>query len=418
MCVRGRKTEKNKSEEQRTERGEENIFTVEWAEWGRRNDLIPALFAYFLVFFLTFCRPQLDGRSLKKLKSTFYGVKRSIKKVFHAWTYYGPEVGLCSCIFKFAWHTYPVVPEISYAMMGQARKAMSGFMGEFWRGYQEKVHQDDHHHRISDKVAQTTAADYIDYQSYRIAPQSNYISPEFRRVGAFTNNLPENAPLIEKTNPQQLNSVVEMLKNLQPKGNASRFGRNLNPQPQKLNSAQQHHILTDEGEDIIFLAKPGAEEKTAKSAAEETAESRAFAPKHNPPMAGLPPAERAYSYAPPKNIPILKSLPPADYTYVKHGVYHHVHDLRKNKARYPQSTKIDYKNLISEGPGPNHISQGGHGGQSSGKGGWLKFDMEEAIMTALGLSHPGRSIKPTIAKCSKIYIFQVILRFFQKLFIG
>jgi hypothetical protein len=68
--------------------------------------------------------------------------------------------------------------------------------------------------------------------------------------------------------------------------------------------------------------------------------------------------------------------------YFKDGVYHHVHDLRKNK-RPPRG------------------------------GGWLSFDFTETILTALGLPPPGRSLaKPTAAACGKSYIVNVFLRLF------
>jgi hypothetical protein len=237
---------------------------------------------------------------------------------------------------------------------------------------------------------------------YFIAQSDGFEDTNFRRVGDFASVLPENAPLIEKTNPDKLNSVVEMIMNLQPKANASQPAKTSVKQPRELSAAQ--HI------------------RRARSSGDEAAvsESRAFAPKGNPPMAGLPPSERAYSYAPPRNIPLVKKLPPADYTYVKNGVYHHVHDFRKTKPKYPR-TKVNYQEHASDGPGyvQGHVYEEADSEvAASGKGGWLKFDFSEAIMTTLGLPHPGRSLVPTIGKCSKIYIFQVILRFFQKILVG
>jgi hypothetical protein len=345
-----------------------------------------------------------------------YDAKRSLKKVFHAWTYYGPEVGLCSCLFKFAWVTYPVVPEVTYAAMGRARRMVSSFMHDFMHAFKQEINND--HHRISSKVAQTTADDYYDYQSNQVYPTRGPALQPFRRVGTHASNLPENVPLIEKTvNPDLLN-VVDMLKHLQPKANATEFGirlaRHLKSQPRKLNSAQQFRFVNDDGDDI-------------RNVHNETnaTESRAFNgnyPQRGPQPLGPPPIglqplrqqqlgpqplghqpfgpqpiDRTFSsHGAPHGLPTLNNLPPADYTYYKHGTYHHVHDLRKNKGSYP--------------PKEHH----GH----SHKGGWLAFDFEDAIMQALGLARPGRASLPSIAKCSKIYVFQAILRFFQKTLVG
>jgi hypothetical protein len=322
-----------------------------------------------------------------KIKKAAYSVKRSFKKFFFAWTYYGPEVGLCSCLFKYAWFTYPVVPEITYAAMGRAKRFVSGFMEDFMQGFVEQRSKE--HYRISDKVAATTADDFYNYQSNEV--YSDY--GPYRRIGNHAENLPENVPLIEKSNPQ-LNSVVELLKNLQPKANVSdfvtRLARHIKNQPQKPDNVQQFRIVSDDGDEIRYLAKHHQHDD-AKAAANTTKpisevdvlEARSSVASNVDSV-----SERAYRYGPPpQGLPSFNELPPADYTYYKHGTYHHIHDLRKDKKP----------------------PKGGH---------WLKFDFEEAILSAMGLSHPGRSLKPTVAKCSKIYIFNVLLRFIQTSLVG
>lgn len=312
-------------------------------------------------------------------------MKRSIKKVFFAWTYYGPEIGLCSCLFKYAWFTYPVVPEITHAVMGRAQRLMSGFMQDFMQGFIEERSKD--HYRISDKVAATTADDFYDYQNNQV--YSNY--GPYRRVDNRADNMPESVPIIEKSNPQ-LNILVEMLKNLEPKANVSdfvtRLARHIKFQPRKLNNAQQFRFVSDDGDEIRYFAKQhqrdaakaigNATKSTISEANSGEAEARSA-------------SERAYSYGPPPpGLPTYNELPPADYSYYKDGVHHHVHDLRKNK-QYSRPVK---------------------------GGGWLNFDFEEAILSALGLGNPGRSIKPSVTKCSKVYVLNAILRFFQTSLLG
>jgi hypothetical protein len=291
------------------------------------------------------------------------------------------------------------VPEITYTAMGRARRFVSGFMQDFMQGFVEERSKD--HHRIGDKVAATTADDYYDYQSNQ--GYSNY--GPYRRISDFPNNSPQNVPLVEKSNPQ-LNNVVEMLKNLQPKTNVSdfviRLARHLSSQPRKPNNVQQFRFVSDDGDEIRYFAKnhqrdaakvSGNTTKPAISEAKESkvdavvVEGRSSVASNN----AAPVVERAYNYGPPsKGLPSYNELPPPDYSYYKNGIHHHVHDLRKNKGPLP----------------------------GKGSGGWLKFDFEEAILSALGLSQPGRSIKPTVTKCSKIYAFRAILRFFQTALIG
>lgn len=307
-------------------------------------------------------------------------MKRSFKKIFYAWTYYGPEIGLCSCLFKYAWFTYPVTQEITYAAMGRAKRLVSGFMEDFMTGFAEQRSKDQHH-SISEKVAATTADDFYNFQDNEA--HSNY--GPFRRVS----NHDDNVPLVEKTNPQ-LSSVVELLKNLQPKANVSdfviRLARHIKNQPRKPNNVQQFRFVSDDGDEIRYFAKQHQRDEAKASVnttkpINDVVEARSSVGSND---------KRAYSYGPPPSgLPSFNELPSADYSYYKQGTYYHVHDLRKDKKPAPVK-----------------------GGQ------WLKFDFEEAILSAMGVSHPGRSLKPTVAKCSKIYAFNFVLRCVQTLLLG
>lgn len=358
---------------------------------------------HILSFFL--CRSdetqtKFNGRALSKFRSIVHGVKRSLKKIFFAWTYYGPEVGLCSCMFKYAWFTYPIVPEVSHAVMGRARRMVSGFLNDFWQGYANSQSSDDQY-RISNKVADTTADDYYDYQS------SNKVYGAFRRNGQQqAANFVEKAPIVEKVNPQLFN-VVDMLKNLQPKMNVSdfviRLARNIKFQPQNPHNVQQFRTVSDEFKYFPSNHQRDETKATGNAAKPPTSEinrdkvipdnlvvvdGRSFVQSGFKTNVSQIATKKLFDLAPgpPPGLPSYNELPPADYSYYKGGIHHHVHDLRKDKGSYPSQVK---------------------------GGGWLAFDFEDVILQALGLSNPGRSIKPSVVKCSKAYIFNVILRFVQ-----
>lgn len=274
---------------------------------------------------------------------------------------------------------------------------VNGFVHDFWRGYADEKEKEQY--RISNKVADMTADDYYEYKSNQI--HSNY--GPFRRVDKFAGNRPENVPIIQKSNPQLVN-VVEMLKNLQPKANLTdfvvRLARHIKSQPRKPHNAQQFRYVSDDGDEIRYYSKlhrhdekkaVGNATKPAISTSEAegvTVEGRSSVGSNILPFA-TPNVDRiSQKYGPPEGLPSFNELPPADYSYYKDGVHHHVHDLRKEKGTYPIKG-----------------------------GGWLKIDFEEAILSALGLTQ-GRSAKPSIVKCSKVYAFQAVLRFFQTAFLG
>lgn len=330
-----------------------------------------------------------------------HDVKRSLKKIIYKFTLYGPEIGLCKCLFKYAWFNYPVVPEITHAMMGRARRMVSSFMQDFMQGFIEEQSSNDHY-RISNKVAQTTADDYYDYQ----AKHANTNYGPFRRVGEFVGNLPENVPIIEKSNPK-LDNLVQMLKNLQPKANVTdfviRLARNIKSQPRRPNNVQQFRIVSDDGDEIKYFTKHRhndeskvelkAEVVTVRPAMNKTVaiksgtvtEGRSSV-SSNVRQVAQPKIERVgLSYGPPPaGLPTFNDLPPPDYTYFKDGVHHHIHDLRKDKKPLPVKG-----------------------------GGWLTVDFEDAILSALGLSPRAHLVQPTVKACGKSYVIAFIFRTIQ-----
>lgn len=266
--------------------------------------------------------------------------------------------------------------------MGRARRMVNGFMHDFTEGFREKNNLQDDHYRISSKVAATSADDYNDYQSNQIYADYG----PYRRVGSDLNQA-ENAPLIEKSSPQLAN-VVEMLKHLQPKANVSNFlirmARQLRlPRP----TAQQFRFANHNGDEIQHFTKLYQHERVAAVNASKLPIDGDSTPVGVSRRSSFD--NDIYGYGPPAGLPTFNHLPPADYSYYKDGTQHHIHDLRKEKDSYP--------------------SKGG---------GWLSFDFEDTILNALGLTHPGRAAKHTVLKCTKLYAFNALLRFFQTAFLG
>lgn len=281
--------------------------------------------------------------------------------------------------------------------MGRARRMVNGFMSDFMEGWQED--RANEQYRIGNKAAEITANDYFDYQSSRI----NAVYSPNRRINEFIGNSPENV-LVKKVD-SKLIGVVEMLKNLQPKNkskttSAENFIDGIESQNYShiiptANNADQY--LWENSRDVILSSsKLGGEKKVAKRSAPvlptifvPPPQSQQLPEFNKSPFLPLTPASKRVYNTVSAALPKFEDLPPADYSYVKNGVHHHVHDLRKNKSPRP-----------------------------SKKGEWLSFDFEDAILSVMGLSHPGRSVKHSAAKCSKIYIFQVILRFIQTALVG
>jgi hypothetical protein len=126
---------------------------------------------------------------------------------------------------------------VTYATLGRAQRMVGNLMQDFVYGFQDSFSQGDYsssspggsyveheyaYDRISNKVAETTADDYNDYQS-------RFTSN--RRIGEHIER--ENSPPVQKVLDPKVARVVEMLKNLKPKANQNdsfviRYARALN----------------------------------------------------------------------------------------------------------------------------------------------------------------------------------------------
>ncbi|CRL01347.1 CLUMA_CG014227, isoform A [Clunio marinus] len=298
-------------------------------------------------------------------------------------------------------------------MMGRARQMLSGFMQEFRNGFIEGQSYDDY--RISSKVAETTADDYYDYHRNQAYMQYG----PFKRVGNHATNLPENVKIVNKSDPKLIDAL-EMLKNLQPKRNTSelvnRLARHLKSLKLKSNNDQQFRFVNDDGDEVKYFPKYNQRHddadkinnknstvsnstvennKNITKASDGVVVEARSSPKMKISQTAQP--KIGYAYGPPAGLPTYNQLPPPDYSYYKDGVYHHVHDLREEK----------------------HVpSASSHHSSSNGGGGWLGFDFEDTILSALGLEPPGRSSEPSVSKCSKGYIFGIFIRYLQTALVG
>ncbi|KAL7041804.1 hypothetical protein ACKWTF_000900 [Chironomus riparius] len=333
-----------------------------------------------------------------KISALLHGAKRSFKTFFMHYSHYGPEIGFCSCMSKYAWYHYPVVSDVTYATLGNARKQMSTFMEDIMRGFTQSYYNADQQ-VISAKVAQTTDDDYYDYQqNYQ---QNQMMTQDYgpsRRIGKYESEIyPENQQnvrVIEKADPK-LVPIVDMLKNLQPKVNQNdgfiiRYARALNS------------YLSDE-EKKLYVNKDKIRKYPKKHQHESTRkmnETSAGSVNSSSINEGRSMGDefsnnrRVLVPGVPSGLPSYEELPPADYTYVKNNVVHHVHDLRNGKNPRPKRTFMD---------------------------GFFSGNVEEKILNWMGYPRPDRSFgayKPTIADCVKGYGSSIVMRHVHMLLFG
>ncbi|KAG5676712.1 hypothetical protein PVAND_006525 [Polypedilum vanderplanki] len=246
----------------------------------------------------------LNKGSLSGVRTFVSSVKRSLKKTIKTVGYFGPEIGLCSCLVKYAWYSYPIVPEITYNAIGRAKRAFGGFVQDFMQGYQESQHQGYYaQQRISNNIADSSADDYVDYQSRVNIEKYN----KLRRNDEYPQQVQPEMNF-QQTDPKVV-LLADFLKNLKPKAV---------PQARNLNTTSQN--VTSEGRNFNY--QPNAQRRVLVSGK-------------------------------PDGLPDFNELPPADYSYWKNGVFHHVHDLRagakKQFKRGLWSTDFEDKILSAMG---------------------------------------------------------------------
>lgn len=291
---------------------------------------------------------------------------------------------------------------MSYTAMGRARRMVNNFMSDFMDGWKEdRAHAQ---YRIGNEVG-TLSEDY-DYQSSDI----NAVYGPNRRFSEIIQKPKENI-LVQKMDPKLI-GVVDMLKKLEPKTNSSlksdvkpsvetqgwktvQHSQNILASPFLNRSSPAQYLRSPSGVSPIVVAdKTTSGKRELRNMREEKRNYNQFVVKNNvPPRFSIPKNNPVYKidrigYVP-SNLPKLQDLPPADYSFVKNGVHHHIHDLRKNKI-------------------PLH----------SKKTEWISADFADTIMSLLGLTHPGRSVKHSATKCTKIYALQFVLRFIRSAFVG
>lgn len=205
------------------------------------------MFFFHFRFCFYFRRPLGQPRTVmidhatEKFRTFLSSASRIFKQLWMYYGHYGPEIGFCSCMAKHAWFQYPQMAEATYGTLGKARRMVTNFFEDFLRGFMESTqHQEYGQHRISNKIEETTADDYYDYQNYK-GPQDYGPSRRIGQLGDAPNlDGAQNLRVIEKADPKLI-SVVEMLKTLQPKANHNdsfiiRYGRALDSYSQKIYS--------------------------------------------------------------------------------------------------------------------------------------------------------------------------------------
>ncbi|XP_070507062.1 uncharacterized protein [Chironomus tepperi] len=334
-----------------------------------------------------------------KISSVLHGAKHSFRTFFMHYSHYGPEIGFCSCLSKYAWYHYPIVSDVTYATLGNARKMMTNFMEDVMRGFTESYYNSNQE-VISAKVAQpTTYDDYYDYQQNQMMTQDYGPS---RRIGKHESEIyPENqqnVQVIEKADPK-LVPIVDMLKNLQPKVNQNdgfiiRYARALNSYSQYLSDEEKKLYVNKDKirkypkkhqhESTIKMNETSVGSVNSSSINEGRSMGNEFSNNRRVLVPGVP-----------AGLPSFDELPPADYTYVKNNVVHHVHDLRNGNNQRPK------RYFFMDG--------------------FFSGNVEEKILSWMGYPRPDRSFgafKPTIADCVKAYGSSIVMRHVHMLLFG
>lgn len=181
-----------------------------------------------------------------KISMYLHTAKETFRTFFGHYSHYGPEIGFCSCLSRYAWYHYPIISDVTYAVLGKARSKVTTFFDEIGMGFSNAFYGGQQ--VISAKVAQSTDEDYYDYQQNH--QQNQMMTQDYspsRRIGKHEGEIyPENQQnvrVIEKADPK-LVPIVDMLKNLQPKVNQNdgfiiRYARALNSYSQYLSDEEQ-----------------------------------------------------------------------------------------------------------------------------------------------------------------------------------
>lgn len=266
---------------------------------------------------------------------------------------------------------------MTYTAMGRARRTLNRFMSDVMEGWKEDRAKG--HYRIDNNVG-----DIIDDYDYGNSDINSVYSPN-RRFSEIIRK-PQQNILVKKIDPK-LTGVVDMLKNLQPKTNSTRKNNDPIVATKWETSNHPKNIFIPQNVNRSFPDQHLVENLKPLPLTLGKRNAKQFMP------SPLPAPKVAPVYKTDRidhsHLPKFEDLPPADFSFIKHGVHHHIHDLRKHKLPLPKK----------------HVE-------------WISADFADTILSAFGLSTPGRSVKHTIAKCSKIYILQAVIRFIRTALVG
>lgn len=361
-------------------------------------------------------RNLIDARGFQRFRSFLFDMRRSIRKVMYRFNWWGPEIGLSSCMFKYAWYKYPIIPQTTYRMMGTARRMMTNFAYDFYQGFMEEQMRD--HHRISNKVAQTTAEDFENYQ-YEYYPDFKEMGPHAsipaKPFYSVSNNNQQQQQQYQQSLPnRRMDDIVEMLKNLEPKTKRNAKNNDMRVNTDNQQTLNQFRIVLKDGDDIkkfpmnyhddtankvngtsnngtVHNVKEDTYNKR-KTDANVVVESRSVVSKNGVTRRTDNLIDRQYIYNSPEQ-------PYNGVEYQQHAyapnenVYHHPSEPSSGAHYYEHDSSSNNNNYDHPKPG------------------WLSFNFEDIILEKLGLAPPGKSAKGVgVMKCSQFYIVSALWR--------
>ena len=357
-------------------------------------------------------RNLIEARGFQQFRSFLFDMRRSLRKVMYRFNWWGPEIGLSSCMFKYAWYKYPIIPQTTYRMMGTARRMMTNFVYDFYQGFMEEQMRD--HHRISNKVAETTAEDFENYQ-YEYYP-------DYKEMGPHASNLPKpfysvynnnNNNQQQQSHPnQRMDDIVNMLKNLEPKTKRNAKSNDMRGNTVNHQTLNQFRIVQKDGDDIKKFSinyhddtankvNGTSNNGTIQNVKEDTnnkrqtdakvvVESRSVVSKNGVTRRGDNLIDRQY----------IGGLPRDPY---HEGYQQHAFAPPENIYHYPSEPSNGAHYYTHETSNNNNYDHP--------KPGWLSFNFEDIILEKLGLAPPGKSAKGSgIMKCSQFYIVSALWR--------
>lgn len=395
--------------------------------------------------------------------------------MFLAYTFWGPEIGLSACLFKYSWVKYPAVPQITYRIIGTARSMIGGLYTEVYRSMTQAEFVTE---ETSTKLADLTNEDYLNhhggYSVLNYNGGTQYPLPDYPNPQA---NYGPPAPY-----NRRMDVIIDMLKNLKPK-NGSRIGRDYKQTGRNM----QHYRVAEDSDEFMKLFGRSQSTPTIMKPAPfgkiEIIEAQSVPQATSPETINNQMMEtntktsqqgndiRRVHFEPTtlrnNNVEIVKSneinyqdyvakkehfdvssssendvylhdtLPKYNMPANQYGPAHYepadpIYELPKQKPAVvygppPAKPKpvygvptpdhhIESNDIYSFSPGSAHHHEyhiGSHPNEPEPPK-WLTFPIENIILEKLGLNPPGAKPKdPSVANCGKLYVVGILWRSFE-----